>query len=423
MAVRPQLRSISSTNNMLRKLIFLLSIVFLVSIHAGSVFADDCEDLDDPDKRVTACEKKLDQLSQQRNTLSGEIAYFNTQISLTQSKIQSTIAEIAKRTELLNKLVGDIENLSIRIEKLSDSIVYQTKVLQERLRERYKSGESSPVIVLFGSNSLDSLVKKTEYLRVLQIQDQKLLNEMKATKEAFTIQKNLFEEKKAETEELKRQVEEEKRKLEAYNVDLADQKAEKENLLQKTQNDEVKYQALLEEAQAQAAGFSSFVNSAGGGVIDANGFGKGKEGWYMSQRDERWAGKRIGKSNESIFSVGCLVTSVAMVQKSYGKDVTPSSIASKSSNFFGSTALMYRPWPAPSGKSYHEISKGQIKGELEDGHPVIVGVYAGAFGTHFVVLADTKGSDYVMYDPYYGPDLSFSKYYSTGSIFQAVVFK
>jgi hypothetical protein len=52
-----------------------------------------------------------------------------------------------------------------------------------------------------------------------------------------------------------------------------------------------------------------------------------------------------------------------------------------------------------------------------------VGVYAGPYGTHFVVLSKKSGSDYIMYDPWYGPDLKFSDYYQKSSIYSAVVFK
>lgn len=430
MEVKLRLRNTSSINSYMfkkTKLHLLILVVALSVIYSRSANAivDECKEIEDSVLR-DQCQSALDKRDKalgEVKTLEGELAYFDAQISLTELKIQNSISEIQKRTELLEELTIDIENLSQRIESLVDSIDFQTNVLQERMRERYKSGDTSPLLVLLGSNTWDTLVKKAEYLRILQMQDQKLLDEMRATKEAFTVQKNLFEEKKSQTEELRAQVEQEKQNLESYQVDLNNQRASKEKLKQQTQNDAVKYDALYKQAIAQANSFKSFVGSAGGGVIGANAFGKGDEGWYYSQRDERWANENIGDSNEIVFEVGCLVTSVAMVHRGYGHDVTPEDIASESDYFFGSTAMMSIPWPAPSGTSYRSINTSQIEGELDDGNPVIVGINAGPYGTHFVVLADMDGDDYVMYDPYYGPDLSFSDYYNTGSIFQAVVFK
>ena len=86
------------------------------------------------------------------------------------------------------------------------------------------------------------------------------------------------------------------------------------------------------------------------------------------------------------------------------------------------------PWPAPNGKSYKLLSLGysesKINEELKNDNPVIVSVYANnTAGTHFLVLAEEDDGDYIMYDPLYGPDLKFSDYYSTSSIFEAVVFE
>jgi hypothetical protein len=205
---------------------------------------------------------------------------------------------------------------------------------------------------------------------------------------------------------------------------LENQKLAKDKLLKDTQNDEAKYQELLAKAEKELASFAEFTEYAGGGVIGSNEFGSGKEGWYLSQRDSRWANKKIGKSNYTIFEVGCLITSVAMLYNHYGYSVTPADIANDDSRFFASTALMLIPWKAPPGKSYKAITPNtsSIENELED-RPVIVGVYAGPYGTHFVVLSEEDDGDYIMYDPWYGPDLKFSKYYSKSSIYSAVVFK
>lgn len=215
------------------------------------MWADEEDDVSDLTEQIQEYQEELDALSQQSKTLANEIASFDAQISLTELKIQNSIAEINKRTELLEQLEEDIEDLQGRIERLSGSIDYQRNVLGERVRARYKSGVDSPFYVIFGSETLGSLVKKTEYLKVLQVQDQELLDEMEETKTAFTQQKDLFEEKKQETEELKANVEAEKANLESYQAQLNQQKQSKQALLQKTQNDEAKFQELLADAQRE----------------------------------------------------------------------------------------------------------------------------------------------------------------------------
>jgi len=245
---------------------------------------------------------------------------------------------------------------------------------------------------------------------------------MENTKKSYDNQKELFENKREEEEDLRAQLLAEKANLDAYKAALDSQKAEKNKLLEVTQNDQSKYASLLAAAQAELASYSAFTQSAGGGVIGPNGLGGGKDGWYYSQRDSRWAYNKIGNSSYTIFNVGCLVTSVAMVHTYYGYDVTPAKVASWNDKFFYGS--MYIPWPAPSGRRYTPISISSIDSELSKKNPVIVGLYANnSAGTHFVVLIKDTGDDWKMYDPWEGPDLDFSDYYSYNSIFQAVVFK
>lgn len=107
------------------------------------------------------------------------------------------------------------------------------------------------MMILFGANTLNKLVQKTEYLKVLELQDHKLLDTMNQTKMAFGKQKTVFEDKKEEEEELKQQITIEKANLESYRAQLEEQKIQKQRLLEETQNDESKYQKLLEEARRE----------------------------------------------------------------------------------------------------------------------------------------------------------------------------
>ncbi|HSX39864.1 MAG TPA: C39 family peptidase [Candidatus Saccharimonadales bacterium] len=408
------------------KNLLLISLIAAVSmsILSVTVYADSkCTSEEDCNKQIDQLQKKVITLQGKADSLSSEIAAFDNQIALAQLRIQNSLRNIAAKEIEIANLEQDIANISTRIDKLQNSIAYQQNVFDQRVRAQYKTRETSPIIILFGSNTLNTLVKKEQYLNVMELEDQRLLTQMNATKASYTQQKQVFQDTKAKTEALKAQLVAEERNLESYKANLNDQQDAKQRLLDATQNDQAKYQKLLDQAQAQLNSFTSFVTSAGGGVISANGFGSGKLGWYMSQRDERWASSHIGNSSQNIFNVGCLVTSIAMVYKHYGSNVTPQSIANQTSRFFGNTALMLIPWSGPGGRSYTSISVSQINSELDSGRPVIVGIYYGTFGTHFVVLSSRSGSDWITYDPYYGPDQKFSSRYSKNSIFQAVVFK
>jgi hypothetical protein len=79
---------------------------------------------------------------------------------------------------------------------------------------------------------------------------------------------------------------------------------------------------------------------------------------------------------------------------------------------------MLIPWAGGRFNSIWSADLGSIDSQLSSGKPVIVGLKSGPFGTHFVVLKSGSNGDYIMHDPWNGPDLKFSDYYSTGQIFQ-----
>jgi len=229
-------------------LLISFSPIVLRNVFAQDVNKDDIESIED---KIKSYEKKLNELRGKESTLQNEIEYMDNQIYLTELRIQSSTANIRKTEEKIIKLAGDIESLGIRIDKLQESIDYQAKVLGLRMRERYKDREESVFMLVFGSDTLNQIISKSEYLKVMEINDNKLITQMGATKRSFEEQKKLFTEKKDEAESLKRQLEVEKANLDSYRSTLEDQKDMKQSLLSQTQNDEAKYQKMLADAKKE----------------------------------------------------------------------------------------------------------------------------------------------------------------------------
>lgn len=211
-------------------------------------YAEDRGDLLD---RIKEYEKKLDELESREKSLQNEIAYAENQLGLTELRIQNSIEDIARKEKEIKKLGEDIEDLKGRIVRLEDSIGFQQQIMNGRLRARYKIVDVPPIVVIFGSSTLSTLVKKSEYLKVMQIQDKKLLDQMTDTKDDYGVQKDIYEDKKEEKEILKQQLEAEKAQLEVYKVELENLRKQKEHLLKLTQNDETKFQKLLEDAKKE----------------------------------------------------------------------------------------------------------------------------------------------------------------------------
>lgn len=218
---------------------------------------DKISDLKD---KIKEYENKISDLEEEEQSLARDIETSDSQINLTELRIESTLAQIQQKERQIGRLGEDINKLSGRIDRLKDSISFQKDILGERFRARYKVIDPSPVMIVFGSNTLNSLVQKTKYLETLEVQDTKLLKEMAKTKDDFTLQKDLFEEKKAQAEELKGEIESEKANLDAYKSQLDNQKKAKEELLAQTESDEQKYQQLLAQVQSELAALQLAIN-------------------------------------------------------------------------------------------------------------------------------------------------------------------
>jgi len=384
--------------------VLIACVVSTVSIvHAQSV-----------EDKIKEYEKKLTDIRQQKNTLSSQIQQMDTQISLAELQIQQSEQKIIATQ-------SEIEKLSSRIDNLDSSLAVLSKLLLRQIAKSYKTRSVSLVELLFETKDMNDLANKVKYLHASQNNNQKLLVQVQEAKSSYEEQKIVREQKKQELDQLIISLNNQK-------IALKNQQAQKQKLLADTNNDEVTYQTLLSQAQAQLKGFKSFVQSSGASsVISANEFGNGSDGAYFSQRDARWAHQAIGYSSESILDVGCLLTSISMVGKKYGQDITPSSLASDASRFWANTAWMNYPWPGVAGRSYHGLSISDIEGELNNGNYVIVGIsYSGSCwgksgGDHYVVLTKKDGDSYTMHDPVQGPDKKFSSYYST--ICSAATFK
>lgn len=365
------------------------------------------------------CSLEAIQSAGQDKNLLTEIS---NQCKLDQSKISNTISEyerekqkalyqlsitsiqIEDTRQKITNTEKEINILSTKIEGLDQSLDYLSKQLIQRIVIGYKKKPLSLFSLLLDNKNAYDFVNQVKYLKTAQNNTQKLLYTVQETKTNAEEQKKRREEKKVELDNLNSY-------LVKLEVDLENQKEKLNNLIADQKNQKANTDKILAIAQAQLAGFRSFVSSVGAGIISANQFGTGSDGSYYSQRDERWANQNIGYSSENILNVGCLLTSVAIVAKHYGDNVTPGNVASDVSRFYGYTAYMSLPWKGVAGRSYY--GGVNVDQELQNGNYVIVGVGGcGYGGSHFVVLTKKDGDDYIMHDPIYGPDLKFSSHYS-----------
>lgn len=350
-------------------------------------------------KKIDEYEQKLGEVRTTKNTLSAQIDYMDSQISVAGLRINQTEVKITETEKEIDVLGARISNLDSSLTNLSESLL-------QRIVAGYKNRNVNLADIILDSTNAAKLVNRLKYYDLAKERNQKALLQVQEAKSNFEEQKDLREKKAEQLAELKTQ-------LAAQQQSLNVQQEEKKVLLAATQNDEARYSALLEEARRQIAAFRSFVRTTGVGVIGADGLGTGEGGWYLSQRDERWAGAQMGTSSENVLDVGCLITSISMVMRHDGVGgFTPIDISSNSKYFVPGTAYMYKPsnfngsWP--NGKNYKNISYSEISGYVESGRPVIAGVNG---ASHYIVIKKNDGG-FVMNDPIYGPDKKVADYYT-----------
>jgi peptidoglycan hydrolase CwlO-like protein len=406
-----------------KNFLFLLVLLGILTCFRHLVFAEDTTTTTDPANCKTSVQECIDQgksscqdcksyldskvsdLQGQERTLSSQIAVMDNQIKLTEYKIEVTKEQVLS-------LEADIDTTTKKIGKLENSLNELTKVLLNRIVATYEVGTIQPFQVLLASSNASDFFNRLNYLRVVQIHDKRLIYDTEQAKVDYSNQKNIFENKKQQELALKKQ-------LESYSVELDQQKGDKQRLLDETQGSEASYQNLLARARAELSGFSSFVTAAGGGLTT---FGSGSNGWYYTQRDPQWGNMILPGSSSSVLLAGCAVTSVAMVCKSYGQGITPAGIASNPSKFIGGDLWNWAF--SCDGKTTDWIgsSQDQVKSYVQAGTPVILRLSAPSVsGLHFVVAWKLDGDDFIIHDPYYGPDKKFSDRYNWSQVTTAIV--
>lgn len=388
--------------------ILLIGFIF-GAYNPPSVFAKACgekgDNAQEVDEIVSDCNRKLQELSGQKQTLTTALNTLNIQINLIQ-------AQIFKTEKDLGVLADEIAALGIKIGQIDQSLGHLSEVMVVRVRETYKQSYLEPVYLLFSANGFPDFINRIKYVRSVQNHDKNVFVAMEQIKLNYDTQKNVKEDKQAEVENLKL-------KLNKQKSSLASRQLEKQKLLELTRNDEKKYQDLLQEALRQQQAFKKYVTSQGGATILNNQTKCDSWGCYFNQRDSQWGNQLLGNSSLTAAEYGCFVTSAAMIASYYKKDVKPSDIASNPLAFYSNTAYLLHQFSA-KGVNFSvtktSMSTAVIDEELNAGRPIIAGLYSGP--DHFIVIKGKNDKGYIMNDPFMenGGDRPLSDKYSVSDI-------
>ncbi len=155
----------------------------------------------------------------------------------------------------------------------------------------------------------------------------------------------------------------------------------------------------------------------------------------LSQRDSGWARQKLGNGTGTISGFGCILLSVCMQVRYYGKDVDPLklNIAMKMVKGWRGASKNLFDWPFLNkiysdikwiGRHNFETNPADLTildSQLEKKQPVIAKVEADEIGTpkgtHFVLIIGKDGDDYIINDPWWRPSDSHPQQFKLGDYY------
>ena len=216
---------------------FFLALLLFVS--PALIFASREDDLI---KLEADLKQKIAISQDQIKTLSGQIAYYDNQIKLTLLKISQTEDQIA--------------SISAKINLLEDKLQEKSRLLEKQIRLSYKQGQLDPLQIFFSSDDVSQLISRFKYLQIVQSSNRRFLAETQFVQNNYGQQKTL--------------VQDSQKRLQTQKTALANLRADRDNLLRQTKNNEALYQKQLEQAHLELEAIQkALANAVKQGPVNA----------------------------------------------------------------------------------------------------------------------------------------------------------
>ncbi len=244
----------------MKKIFLFIILTLTISFLASPVKAEDTSDLtkqlQEKQAEIEKLKSHLADAQKQEKTLKSQLTIIDGQIKVTELKIEETDLRIAKLEREINDLSGRIGRLSATVDSISE-------VLLKRIVETYKYSSITPLDMIFSSNGLTEMIQKIRFIQIAQANDKKVLYQLQATKAAYNDQKMDKETRQKEAESLSKE-------LEVYRKQLDQQKRDKDELMKITKNDEVRYQSLIQQLEAEIHSISQAISNIGAKIGPVN---------------------------------------------------------------------------------------------------------------------------------------------------------
>ncbi len=200
------------------------------------------------DVQIAALKQKVAESQAAASQLAGQANSLKTKLAGIQAQVDAAQQQLA----LTNSQISDTQ---AKIDQANKDLDRQKSILKDNLRMIYKEGNVSPIEVVASSANLSDFVAKQEYLSAIKKKIDKNLAKIDALKADLDTKKSQLTALSGVQQD-------------TYNQ-IAQQKAEQQSLLARTQGQEANYQKIAQEDNskitqlraAQAAVIASFSSN------------------------------------------------------------------------------------------------------------------------------------------------------------------
>ncbi|MDZ7744254.1 MAG: peptidoglycan DD-metalloendopeptidase family protein [Candidatus Saccharibacteria bacterium] len=207
--------------------VFLIS---AVSLPFNTNFILRAQSVDDLQEKARQIEQRINDASEKAE----EHAHAAESLEEAVSELDEQITQVQRRIELTTTNIARLEK---ELDEAEKELERQKGLLESNMKALYKRGGASTMELLVASDSFSQFIDEQEYLERLKAGIQE------STEEVIRLKQDI-EEKKSDQEELKK-------KQTLQRQELSSNRSQQQRLLEKTKGEEARYQALVNELEAE----------------------------------------------------------------------------------------------------------------------------------------------------------------------------
>ena len=225
----------------LLRLLVVTSVVIYVSLslvrqnYAASI-EDEKKKQEEMQKELKNTEKYLKELEKLKGNTQAYIKELDVRLNQLTDNIYKIEGQVTAKQ-------AEIEATKLDIVKAKEDINARYEAMKLRIKYMYENGQSSYVDMILGSQSMNELLTRAEYLSKITAYDRDQLEKLQLAKEALDAKEaqlvaeeaelaGLLAEAQAEADATEELIAAKKNVVEGYSNDISDAEAEKKNLLE-----------------------------------------------------------------------------------------------------------------------------------------------------------------------------------------------